>query len=120
MEAIAATEAEKHAQVLRMAKAGMPEHQMAFSLSVSIATLRLFYRDLIQDAEIEVNLEILETLQRLARSEKSITATIFWARTRCGFVATTKTANPIVQDPYSSDPGHVFVIGPNGEKVGPR
>jgi hypothetical protein len=54
-----------------MAKAGMPEYQIAFSLSVSIAALRLFYGNAIQDAEIEFNLEVLEALKRPARSGKT-------------------------------------------------
>jgi hypothetical protein len=115
METLAAIAAAKRAQVLRMAKVGMLEYQIAFSLSVSIATLRLFYGDAMQEAEITVNLEILEALQRLARSGKSATATTFWARTRCGFGANHKTPNPLIPNSYS-EPDTLIVVGPNGER----
>ncbi len=99
------------ARVTRMARVGMPEHYIAFAISVSINTLRKFYAELIRQAESILNLEILETLANLAKSGRYPSVTMFWAKMRCGFIP------PNRFNPFPNAPKPEFVVrGPNGER----
>jgi hypothetical protein len=108
-------DAAQRARVVRMARVGMPEHQIAFSIAVSLKTLQLFYtRELIEPA-IELNLEVLETFALLAKSGKSAAATIAWANARCGFRSESKT-NPGKQtEPPKRKYDSMMFRGPNGQ-----
>jgi hypothetical protein len=99
------------ARVIRMARVGMPEHAIAFAISVSINTLRKFYADAIRQAESDLNLAVLETLANLAQSGHNPAATIFWAKTRCGFMP----AKGFKSD-FGEDMPEFVVRGPNGER----
>jgi len=99
------------ARVIRMARVGMPEHAIAFSIGVSTNTLRAFYLDAIRQAENDLNLAVLETLANLAKSGHNPAATIFWAKTRCGFMP----AKGFKSD-FGEDMPEFVVRGPNGER----
>jgi len=99
------------ARVIRMARVGMPEHAIAFAIRVSTNTLRAFYLDAIRQAENDLNLAILETLALLAQSGHTPAATIFWAKTRCGFMpAKGFKPNAGYERPK------LVIRGPNGER----
>ncbi len=116
MNAVTSPGADLRARVIRMARVGMPEHQIAFSLRIRISTLQAFFTEDIIDSQLKLNLEILETLARLAKSGKSPATTIFWAKTRCGFFS---AINPDSKKSPQYPPMPEFVVtGPNGERMG--
>ncbi len=109
-------------RISRMARLGTPEIQIAFAVNISLRTLQLFYAHELQHSAIQLNLQVLETLARFATSGKHPAATIFWAKTRCGF---TPPANSNRSGPYNGayKPSLEFppapkllITGPNGER----
>ena len=104
------------AKAKRMARAGMPHHQIAFMLGITTLELRERFAEDMRRAEIEANLAIWDTLFRLAKSGKSVPATIFWLRTRAGAKFTSnqsaKTTEP-EEEPYVAPP-LIQVIDENG------
>jgi hypothetical protein len=114
-----ALESQKRALLQRMARVGLPEFQIAFTIGVSADTLQIFYGDLLQEARIGVNLLVLETLERLARSGKSVSATIFWVHSRCGWSTHTAASKKFIDDePLRSRPEFGMIVrGPNGEVI---
>ena len=100
-------------RISRMARVGTPEIQIAFAINISIRTLQLFYPTELRHPAIELNLQVLETLARLATSGKHPAATIFWAKTRCGFTPPVSPKKSSTQFP----PMPKFIVtGPNGER----
>jgi hypothetical protein len=97
------------ARVSRMARVGMPEHQIAFSIAVSLKTLRTGYPKELIESAIELNLEVLETFAHMAKSGKSIAATVAWVKTHGGLKSPTNKPDPKEQC------GSIRFEGPNGE-----
>jgi hypothetical protein len=96
-----------------MARVGTPEIQIAFATNICVRTLQLFYATELQHPAIQLNLQVLETLARLATSGKHPAATIFWAKTRCGFTPPVSPKKSSTQFP----PMPKFIVtGPNGER----
>ena len=101
------------ARISRMARVGTPEIQIAFATNISLRTLQLFYPDELRHPAIQLNLQVLETLALFATSGKHPAATIFWAKTRCGFVPPLPPKNPSTEFPPAPQ---LIVTGPNGER----
>ncbi len=100
-------------RISRMARVGTPEIQIAFAINISLRTLQLFYATELQHAAIELNLQVLETLARFATSGKHPAATIFWAKTRCGFTPPVPPKKSNVEFPPMPK---LLITGPNGER----
>jgi len=107
-------ETEKRALLRRLARVGLPEFQIAFSIGVRLETLQTFYGPLLEEAKIGVNLHVLETLERLARSGKAVGATIFWTRSQCKWAIAAARKSFAEKIPQPLDP-EIIVSGPNGE-----
>jgi hypothetical protein len=71
-------------KVARMSRLGIPQAHVAIVFGISCKTLRKHFRKELTEA-IEANLKVAKTLFQMATSGKDIAATIFWAKTRCGF-----------------------------------
>ncbi len=100
-------------RISSMARLGTPEIQIAFAVNISLRTLQLFYAHELQHSAIQLNLQVLETLARFATSGKHPAATIFWAKTRCGFVPPVTPKKSTTEFP----PAPAFIVtGPNGER----
>jgi hypothetical protein len=75
---------EDRAKVARMSRLGIPQSQIAIVIGITLPTLRKHFRqELIQ--AIETHLKVATTLFQMATSGTNTAATIFWAKTRCGF-----------------------------------
>jgi hypothetical protein len=106
-------DAHLRARISRMARVGTPEIQIAFAINICVRTLQLFYSTELQHAAIELNLQVLETLARFATSGKHPAATIFWAKTRCGF---TPPVSPKNSSSHFPPAPQLIIQGPNGER----
>lgn len=73
------------AKVARMASMGIPQYQIAMVFDISEKTLRRKYRTELSQAAVTANLRVAETLYQMATSGENAAASIFWAKTRCGF-----------------------------------
>src|SRR5580693_2839656 len=93
--------AEIRSRISHMAAVGLPNHQIAFIIGIGLKTLQRFYTADIELAVAKANLEVLEALFQLAKSRKNPSVTMFWAKSRCGFQATTtRPEKPPKYDPY--------------------
>jgi hypothetical protein len=70
--------------VKQMAGLGFPEDDIARFLGISGARLRRLFRTELCRGPIEANREVMQALFDTARSGKNATATMFWAKARCG------------------------------------
>jgi hypothetical protein len=69
-----------------MAAFGIPHDSIALKMSVrSPKTLRKYFREELDLGAMEANYKVLMTLFGMATSGEHPAATIFWAKTRCGF-----------------------------------
>ncbi len=68
-----------------MASMGLLQTQIATVFGISDKTLRKYFRDELRAAAIEANFQVIQTLFQMATSGKNTAASIFWAKTRCGF-----------------------------------
>jgi hypothetical protein len=114
MEAETPLTSHQRTVVIRMARAGMPEHQIAFMLGIAVNELLASYSHLIHRAAIHANLRIWETLWRMASSGKNPAATIFWLKTRSELADFKKSPNPRQSDNHHSTPPPFHVVGPDG------
>lgn len=75
------------AQVEAMAGYGVPENDIARVLKIDRSTLRRHYRDELATAHIRANSAVAQSLFRKAIGDgpQSVTAAIFWAKTRMGW-----------------------------------
>ena len=105
----------------RMARVKMPEYQIAFVSGIGMKVLRALYGEEMMVAAIEAEVEVRETLLRLAASGKHAGATMFWARAYCGFDTgrkkDAKKASDEDEEPYNTGPDDFQVFGPNGERL---
>ena len=86
-------------QVESMAGYGIPEDDIALSLDISAPTLRKHYRRELDMGHIKANSAVAQSLFKKATGDgsQSVTAAIFWAKTRMGWKETS------VHDHLSSD-----------------
>ena len=77
-------------QVEAMAAYGVPEADIARVLSIDPKTLRKHYRLELDTGQIKANSKIAESLYRKALGDgaQSVTAAIFWLKTRAGWKET--------------------------------
>jgi len=71
-------------KVARMSRMGIPQKQIGFVFDISPKTLRKHFRKELNEA-VEANLKVVQTLYSMATSGQNVAASIFWAKTRCGF-----------------------------------
>ena len=78
-------------QVEAMAAYGVPEADIAKVMRIDPKTLRKHYRDELDTGSIKANSRIAESLYRKAMGEgpQSVTAAIFWLKTRARWKETT-------------------------------
>jgi hypothetical protein len=111
-------------QVEAMAAYGVPEADIARVIGIDAKTLRKHYRDELDTGSIKANSKIAESLFRKAMGDgsQSVTACIFWLKTRAHWKETTVqehvgNAGPImkIQRIIVAPPPR----GPNGQLLGP-
>lgn len=75
-----------------MSSVGIIQTQIAQVLGISDVTLRKHFREELDNAEIKANAKVAANLFRQATKDdpRSITAAIFWTKTRLGWKDTTK------------------------------
>ena len=98
---------EKHRKLtLLLVSRGISQDQIARFIGISPKTLRKHLRRELTLGSIEANLAVLKTLHKMACSgkRKHLAAAIFWAKSRCGFNASSPDAAPI----YSPSP-HIYI-----------
>lgn len=86
-------------QAESMAGYGIPEDDIALSLDISAPTLRKHYRRELDLGHVKANSAVAQSLYKkaLADGASSVTAAIFWLKTRAGWKETS------VHDHLSSD-----------------
>ena len=110
-------------QVEAMAAYGVPELDIARVIAINPKTLRKHYRQELDVGSVKANTRIAESLYRKALGDgaQSVTAAIFWLKTRAGWKETmvqeNKHEGPIVVfrtivDPPPRDPitGRVLAL----------
>ena len=113
--------------VVRMVLFGLPHHQIAFKLGLSMEDLRLNFAQELKQANLHTHLHILATLERLAASGRYPSATVSWVKYYCWQPNSKdksktehKSSNNNNQqqdeEPWGThEPGDIVVYGPNGE-----
>jgi hypothetical protein len=130
-------------QVEAMAGYGVPETDIAGVIGIDPKTLRRHYRDELKHGHVKANAKVAESLFRKATSDgaQSVTAAIFWLKTRAGRKETSVTElaardkEPVtvimrtiydpkpdeIEPPSSSDTGRpgrrVITLGPEDVSV---
>ena len=115
------------AKVERMASMGMPQYQIALVIEISEKTLRKRYKEELSKSSVHCNLRVAETLFQMATSGKNAAATIFWAKTRCGFrippppvTDANGNAAPTAPSRYLTEPpppGSIQIVDSKGERL---
>lgn len=120
------------ARVSRMASMGIPQYQIALVYDITEKTLRKKYKEELSKGAVEANLRVTETLFQMATSGANAAASIFWAKTRCGFRSSgpeveevkragDKAAGVAAQEPaYMNEPapeGSVQVMDCEGKRI---
>jgi len=74
-------------QVEAMAGYGVPEHAISRVVGIDAKTLRKHYREELDTGQIKATAKVAESLFRKATGEgpQSVTAAIFWLKTRGGW-----------------------------------
>jgi len=77
-------------QVEAMAAYGVPEKDIARVIGIDAKTLRKHYRDELDTGQVKATAKVAESLFRKATTEgpQSVTAAIFWLKTRAGWKET--------------------------------
>lgn len=70
--------------VISLASLGFRHEDIAKRLKISEKMLKKHFRSELDSEPIRVNEEVMQSLLDMARSGKNTTATLFWAKTRCG------------------------------------
>jgi hypothetical protein len=95
--------AEQRRIVTVMAGVGSKHSDIALVLRLDPKTLRKHFRRELDTAAISANVRVTQSLFAMATSRRNSAATIFWAKTRCGFRSTTPPCdNDITPKPASS------------------
>jgi hypothetical protein len=87
-------------QVEAMAAFGVPEQNIARVVSIDAKTLRKHYRDELDTGQTKATAKVAESLFRKATTDgpQSVTAAIFWLKTRGGWRETPQTHEVGVYD----------------------
>ncbi|MEO1188994.1 MAG: hypothetical protein AAFW60_07970 [Pseudomonadota bacterium] len=102
---------EERGIVLGMSAVGVPQDQIAAAIGIDAKTLRLHYRDDIDKAVAKANANVANNLYKKATGDgkDSVTAAIFWCKTRLGWKDTTaveltgKNGGPLRTEPATID-----------------
>ena len=97
--------AEDRLKISRMASLGIPYYQIAIIFGVGVKKLRGACRTELSQAAIYANLQVTETLHKMATSGTNTAASIFWAKTRCGF----RTGLPALSDTGAPQPSSLLL-----------
>jgi hypothetical protein len=83
-----------------MAAYGVPEDAIARVLTIDPKTLRKHYRDELDTGQVKATARVAESLFRKATSDgnQSVTAAIFWLKTRGGWRETPQSHQVAVSD----------------------
>jgi hypothetical protein len=84
-----------------LAAYGVPQPEIARNLHITKPTLCKYFRPELTHGAMDANLKVLDGLFKMATGGRRVSATIFWARTRCGF-------RPGAS-PYESAPGLIKI-----------
>ena len=77
---------EQRRLVKTLAALGIPQEQIAMKVGIrSPKTLRKYFRDELDRGSLDANLQVLQTLYKLATDGVHLAATIFWAKSRLGW-----------------------------------
>ena len=71
--------------VRAMAGFGLPEHDIAVLVRVSVGILREHFKDDLELGAAEGTAKVAQSLFALATREKNVSACIFWMKARCGW-----------------------------------
>jgi hypothetical protein len=87
-------------QVEAMAGYGVPEDAIARVVAIDPKTLRKHYRDELDNGQIKATAKVAESLFRKATTDgaQSVTAAIFWLKTRGGWRETPQSHQVAVTD----------------------
>ncbi len=96
-------------KVARMSSMGVPQEQIAKVFGISPKTLRKHYRQELDTSAIEANLQVTETLFKMATSGTNTAASIFWVKTRCGHQPT-----PPPKPSVATPPGAIVILPSEG------
>lgn len=88
-------------QVETMSGMGLTQEAMASVLGLSVDTLFLYYKDVLESGKAKANFEVIKSLYKNATTMNNVTAQIFWAKTQLKWRDTTA----------------VEISGPNGGPV---
>jgi hypothetical protein len=93
-------DASSRRQVEAMAAYGVPEINIANVVGIDPKTLRKHYRDELDNGQVKATAKVAESLFRKATSEgpQSVTAAIFWLKTRGGWRETPQAHEVAVKD----------------------
>lgn len=125
---------EDRLKISRMAALGIPHYQIAIVFGIGVKKLRRNCKAELSESAIYANLQVTETLHKMATSGTNTAASIFWAQTRCGFRpglpalsdtgAPTKTPPPppapavTPASPAPAPPDCIVFKNSKGERIG--
>jgi len=100
-------------QVEAMSAYGIPEADIARVLGIDPKTLRKHYREELDTGSIKANSRMAENLYRKAMGDgpQSVTATIFWLKTRAQWKETTVQEQHVTHSPVLRIVRHI--VSPN-------
>ena len=90
---------EQRHNVLAMAGFGITHERIALVMGISGKTLRRHFRKELDRGAVEADIQVINTLFKMAKSGKFPAATIFWVKTRCRWRERPIEENPEVQPP---------------------
>ena len=106
-------------QVEAMSAYGVPEADIARVIGIDPKTLRKHYRDELDTGSIKANSRMAENLYKKAMGDgpQSVTATIFWLKTRAQWKETTVQEQHVTHSPVLRIVRHI-VTPPSRDNVG--
>jgi|TARA_R110002020_G_scaffold296603_1_gene512165 DNA-binding XRE family transcriptional regulator len=84
--------------VLTATGMGMDQETISKLLDIAPKTLRKFYRHELDTGAARANLTVAKTLFKMATSGKNVVASIYWTKTRGGWVETVKNIHEGLPD----------------------
>jgi len=73
------------AEVLRLAGLGLDDREIAVVLNMRPSFVRLWYRRELETGALKITVEVAQAMLRLAKSGKSLAASVFWLKSRAGW-----------------------------------
>ena len=82
-----------------LAAMGLPHDDIATLVGASPKTLRKYFAAELQHSPLEANAKVMETLYTMATSGANTSASIFWAKSRCGMKDVVVKNKPQAEEP---------------------